>query len=70
MTFAEHRDRMVQIVPHLRLGHLRDRDAAPGKIVEEPARIGAVVPGHHRAVSLAGQYGSEFGDQFAIGIRQ
>ena len=46
-----------------------DQDIPPRKIVEEPARIGAVVPDHHRAVSLAGQYDPEFGDQFAIGIR-
>src|ERR1700693_2878234 len=42
---------------------------APFKMVEEPARVGAVVPDHHRAILLAGQYGFEFGDQFAIGIR-
>ena len=38
------------------------------KMVEEPARIGAIVPDDHRAIFLAGQYGFEFGDYFAIGF--
>ena len=68
MALAEGPDRMAQILRYLRFGHVRDRDVPPRKIIEEPTRIGAIVPDHHRTVLLAGQHDIEFGDQFATGI--
>jgi hypothetical protein len=62
MAFPEQRDRVAQILRHLRLCYVSDLDAPPRKVVNELSRIGAVVPGHHRTVSLAGQYDPEFGD--------
>jgi hypothetical protein len=53
----------------LRLGHIGDRHAPPFKMVEEGARIGALVRDHDRAVLLAGQDGPKFVDQLLIGIR-
>jgi hypothetical protein len=68
-AFPEQPDRIAQILRHLRFAHIRDQDIPPRKMVEEPTRIGAIVPDHHRAILLAGQYDPEFGDQFTIGIR-
>ena len=69
MAFPEVPNRLAQIMAHLRFAHIRDRDIPPRKVVKEPSRVNAVVPNHHRAVLLAGQYDPEFGDQFVIGIR-
>jgi hypothetical protein len=55
MAFPEQRDRIAQVLRHLHFAHIRDQDISPRKMVEEPARIGAIVPDHHRAILLAGQ---------------
>jgi hypothetical protein len=62
MALPEQRDRVAQILRHLRFAHVRDQDIPPRKMVEERARIGAIVPGHHRAVSLVDQNDTEFGE--------
>jgi hypothetical protein len=62
VAFPEQCDRVAQIPRHLRLCYVSDLDAPPRKVVNELSRIGAVVPGNYRTVSLAGQYDPEFGD--------
>jgi hypothetical protein len=68
-TLPEQGDRIAQILFHSGFGDIRDQDISPRKMVEKPARISAIVPYHHRAVLLTGQYDLELGDQFAIGFR-
>jgi len=68
MTTPEQRGRFAQVLLHLGFGHICDRDIPMCEMVNEAARIGAIVPDHHRAVPLFGQYGFEFSDYFAIGF--
>ncbi len=69
MAFPEKRCRMMQVMNHLRLGHLHNIDFLLCKVFDEPARIGAIVPDYHGAVPLLGQYNSELGDELAISIQ-
>ncbi len=68
VTALEQLHRFVQVLLHLDFGYIRDQDVPLRKMVKEAARISSVIPDHHRAVFLAGQYGFEFGDYLAIGF--
>ncbi|CCA93139.1 hypothetical protein PP1Y_AT23175 [Novosphingobium sp. PP1Y] len=65
----EQSDHVPQISLNLHVSRVRDRDAPLFQIIEKSRCVGAVVPHHDRAVSLADKREIERSDEFVTVIR-